>query len=31
MYLLVQAAKRKGIEFSAKTFHNFNAFLEAAM
>jgi hypothetical protein len=31
MYLLVQAAKTKGIKFSAKTFHNFNAFLEAAM
>jgi hypothetical protein len=29
--LIVQAAKRKGIEFSAKTFHNFNAFLEVAM
>jgi hypothetical protein len=31
MYLLVQAAKTKGIKYSAKTFHNFNAFLEAAM
>ena len=31
IYLIVQAAKRKGIEFSATTFHNFNAFLEVAM